>query len=219
MDKKTDILLRQSQELMTLRERSTSNITSSSNAFLTFLGLVSAALALFIKETGLDDFSFPKLIILISVGLALLFYGRHIYLHIWSFYMNQIFYTRMLNLTRAYLSKRQNMSQRILLETNGNTPGFNEQGVLKEKFSTFGVVCWIKWTNILVMFWLSFAFSMLFVPGIPFINASCKNIAPWIVASIGAGIVFILHECYENKIQKKAIDEWNIRIENKELGW
>jgi len=41
-------LLNQSKELLTFRERNTNNIISSSNAYLTFLGLAATALALFV---------------------------------------------------------------------------------------------------------------------------------------------------------------------------
>jgi hypothetical protein len=217
MTRKTDILLRQSQELMTLRERSTSNITSSSNAFLTFLGLVSAALALFIKETGLDDFSFPKLIILISVGLAVFWYGCFIHHHIWAFFINQIFYTRKINLTRAYLIRGQKMLKRILLPTEGDTPGFNDQGVLKEEFSKIGVVHWIKCTNIVVVSLLSYAISML-VLGSHCMNASNNICISLIIAIIGAGIALIFHDIHEKKVQNNARDKWSDEIKFKDLA-
>lgn len=217
MTEKTDILLKQSDELMILRERSINNIISSSNSFLTFLGLVGTALAVFINKSNSNK---PvEHIVLIIAGIVVFSYGCFIYHHIWSFYVNQIIYTRKLNLTRAYLVRNRDFVRRILLPLDGDTPEFNKQGHLGEDFSKKGTVSWIKWINSVSMSMLVFAF-LSFYPSI-------LNL-PWFVKIIfiqlslifgifGGILTFLGHEKHDKDILKKAEEEWNHLIEDKDM--
>jgi hypothetical protein len=228
MGKKRKILFKQLEELMILRERSIENIYSSSNSYLTFLGLTITALAIFIDISNPNDvierIELIKHIILVFIGIAVCFYGWFIYHHIWSFYVGQIKYTKMINMTRAYLTKELEMSEKLLLPTSRNRPSFDDQGYLGKKFSKNGVVSWIKWANSIIAFLTIFAFVTLF-EWIPAIRGSeifrlYAIIMAFISSLIGAVWIQLIHNRFNREFLRKAKKDWIKNIAcKKEKGY
>jgi hypothetical protein len=226
MTKRSEILFKQADELLSLRERSIQNIGASSSAYFTVLSLVFTALALFLKtekSTFLNPFQ-QKIIII--AGVAVFFFGWIIRKNIWSSYVNQIFYTRMLNMTRAYITENQDMSDQILLPVRGDEPEFDKKGFIGQMFSKNDVVCWIKWTNSVVMGLLIFAVSMFgFKKVVDLIPVkSCWVGISKIIASLTFGVtgffwglvIYLLQEKYDKKVEKIAAEEWSKLIRDKE---
>lgn len=222
MSKNNDFLFKQLDELYKLRKENIENIGAASNAFLTFLGLVFAGLAIFIRDWDFDKNSIDKLLVLIFAGIVVFFYGYFIRNHIWVSYINQINYTKKLNMTRGYLARglpalRQNQ---ILLGIDSNEPEFNKRGVTGNKtFSKDDVVCWIKWTNTIIATLVVWGVCILFF------NAPCictlfghiaKKIS--IVSAFILGIIiFVKQEKDDEKFITDAKNDWKKKMHKKQF--
>ncbi len=216
------ILLKQSEELFSLRERNINNIGSSANSFFTFLGLVLTALAIFLDDNDPTLINSTQHIVLIIAGIIVFGFGIFTRQNIWSSYTNQIYYTRMLNMTRAYLIYDRSLTNKILLPIRSDEPEFDTKGFLGQKFSKNDIVVVLKWIN-------SFVFAITIYAFLTLISRQellqkyeiLKNISTFPINLFLILFIFyscmIVHNEYDENIKIKAENEWKRKIQNKSL--
>lgn len=214
MAERSELLLKQAEELFSLRERNIQNIGSSASSYFTVLGLILTALAILLDQQDLAHIDPFLYIVLIIAGIAIYCFGWFTRKNIWSSYVNQLFYTRKLNMTRFYLAKIINtdIEKHILLPIDGNTPKFDEKGFLGQTFSKDDVVRVLTFTNTFTVFATVFGITMLILNNLGGIH---------IIISIGAafgvaGIIYDNHDQYDIDIKNDANTEWEKRILGKE---
>lgn len=149
---KREFLWKQMEELFKLRERNIETMGGVHKAYLTFLPILGATISLILTIDKMIVFTKVFWITMILLGFATFFYGLSIFNKEILTHINQVIYTKKINMTRRCLIETEDFKKIRLLPTYAKRPAFGTTTYLEKDLSTVGIIHFLKWVDSIVIF-------------------------------------------------------------------
>lgn len=209
MENNDEIIREQMRELFLFRDRNVKNIEETFKSFMTIISIIVSALAIVATENNGSQFVDPSL--LFGAGIFVFLYGFYVFFSLVQMQNQVIWYTKLLNISRADLIRGKHIRYKIYLPVNEKGLEFGKYSFLQLPFAWLGPAGVVRLINSLIIMALAFIFIKNdFCP----ILKPCMNLGPNLILIFV--VIYLLHELVNKHIIRSARTRWKeLRISGK----